>query len=200
MTNPYKAGSRKAEVYDTFLAAGGGDKGLTKATALAKKLGLAGGTVKSWASAWLKGKTKPDASPIKREKLEETKPAADDGPWFRHDSIIKANRDMQTICKRNGLRPHAFHILEQEGKFAVVPSTKYAKGEYPTFSKGDIVYDAFVINGKAKVIDPGPQQSMIKYLADAPKGLQRPKETAIPNRYLIKLVEEKKSKPKRERL
>lgn len=198
MSNPYKTGSRKAEVYDVFLTAGGGDKGITKATERAKKLGLAGGTVKSWAGSWLKGevnRAKPKSEKVVREKLP-TNP--DDAVYFKHDSPIKANRHLAEVCKRSGLRPHAFHVLEQEGMFAVVAATTRPDGPNPQFVKGDTVYDAYMVNSKAKVIEAGPEQCVIRYATEAVKGLSRPKEWAVPNRYLLKLPEE--TKKKRERL
>lgn len=199
MKSPFKEGSRKAEVHQVFLDTGGGDDGLKAAQKRAKKLGLADGTLKSWAGGWLKGlakAAKPDKV-VTRERL--TTP--DDDVHFKHDSIIKANRDLEAICKRCGLRPHAFHILEQEGMYAVVPATTKPNGPPPQFVKGDTVYDGYVVNSKAKVLEAGPEQCVIRYATEAVKGLSRPRECAVPNRYLIKIEEPKpKGKVKREKL
>lgn len=204
MTNPYKTGSRKAEVYDVFLAAGGGDKGLTKATERAKKLGLAGGTIKSWASGWLKGQTKPKAKegdgPAKEGKAPTLKAISKKDeeyhPLFKWNSRERADREHEALCTRAGLRPHAFHVIENDGKFAVAPANYKPGGPPPTFEVGDIVYDALIANSKAKVISAGSEQCVVRYVKERKTG---PREDCVINRFLVKLPDTKE-KVARERL
>lgn len=194
MTNPYKEGSRKREIYQVFLDNGGGETGLKKAGARAKKLGIKDGTVRSWSGGWLKGELKPakkekEAAPVnKRDEFH---------PSFKFASREKADREHELLCTRTGLRPHAFHVIEDDGRFAVVPAQYKPNGPVPTFAKGDIVYDAFIANTKAKVIEPGPEQTLIRYVKDRGKG---PREECVINRFLVKVADVDKVKPKRERL
>ena len=191
--NPYKAGSRKAEIYDAFMEAGGGDAGLKaatkEATAKGKKV-IKPGTIKSWASMWLKGVTKPEA------KENDDKPAKvvverDKGyhPDFKYTTRQQADRHHETLCTRSGLRPHAFHVLEDGGMFAVVPAHYKPGGPVPTFERGDIVYDAMIANSKAKVIEAGPEQTLVRYVTERKTG---PREECVINRYLVKLPDPKK--------
>lgn len=200
--NPYKAGSRKAEIYDAFIEAGGGEAGLKAAN---KEAGVKGkklikpGTVKSWSSAWLKGEhTSKPKDPNAPKPVKAVKAVKDDGfhPDFKYTSRERADRAHQDLCERAGTRSHAFHVIEDDGRYAVVPSHVHPTTPAPTFKAGDIVYDIFIANSKAKVIEAGPQQSVIKYVRERPKG---PREECVINRYLIKLPE-KEARVKRERL
>lgn len=192
--NPYKKGSRKAEIYDAFLDSEDGEQGLKNAHKVAKKLGIKEGTVKSWSSMWLKGTTKPE----RKEKADKpAKVAPDKGfhPDFKYTTRAQADRHHEALCTRSGLRPHAFHVIEDQGMFAVVPAHYKPGGPLPTFNVGDIVYDAIISNSKAKVIEAGPEQTVVRYV-DA--GKSGPREECVINRYLVKLPDEAPKK-KRER-
>lgn len=196
MSNPYKEGSAKAAIYQIFTDAGGGEKGLAAAHkhAAKKSVGIKPGTVKSWASMWLKGQTKPgtraEPKPDKAPKLKN----GEYEPAFKYTTRERADAEHESLCERNGLRPHAFHVLEDEGKFAIAPVNYKPGGPAPQFEVGDIVYDALIINSKAKVINAGPEQSVVRYVKDRPS---RPREDCIINRFLVKLPDEGKPKSKK---
>lgn len=204
MSNPYKEGSRKAEIYDVFTKAGGGEKGMAAAHkhAAKKSVGIKEGTVKSWGSMWLRGVTKPEAKeggsdkPVTLREIS-TKPG-EYHPLFKYTSRAKADAAHEALCTRVGLRPHAFHVIEDQERFAVAPANYKPGGPVPTFKKGDTVYDAFIINSKAEVIDAGPEQSMIRYHVARKSGL---KDECVINRFLVKLPDEEKpaKKAKKER-
>jgi hypothetical protein len=195
--NPYKVGSRKAEIYDVFMENGGGEAGLKAAMKRADKLDIKPGTVKSWSGAWLKGVTKP----AKKEKAD--KPAQGDAavkgfnPWFKYTTREAADKRHENLCTQSGLRPHCFHVIEQDGRFAVVPATYKSPGPPPIFQRGDTVYDAFIANTQAKVLEPGPEQTVIRYVKDRPN---KPREECVINRFLVKLPDEEAKARKRERL
>lgn len=201
--NPFKTGSRKAAIYDAFKAAKTPEKGLEAANALAKKEGIKPGTVKSWAGGWMKGTVptpKPKGEKVVKEKGAPTTRAIMDKefhPLFKYNSRAKADEAHEALCTRAGLRPHAFHVLEDDGKFAVAPSHIKPGGPVPTFAVGDIVYDALILNSKAKVIAAGPEQTEVRYVKDRPN---RAREACIINRFLIKLPDESAAKVKREKL
>ncbi len=195
-SNPYKEGSRKAEIYDVFTEAGGGDAGLKAAYKRAAKVGIKDGTVKSWSSMWLKGETKPSSKAPDPDKVKATTPKRDVGfhSEFKHTSRAAADKAHEKLCTRAGLRAHAFHVIEDDGRFAVVPATYKPGGPVPTFSKGDTVYDALIANSKAKVIDAGPEQTMVRYVEERPN---RPREECVINRFLVKLPDEEKPSNKK---
>lgn len=201
--NPYKEGSRKAEIYNVFMEAGGGEDGLKaarkEASAKGKKL-IKEGTIKSWSSMWLKGTTKPEAKALDPNKPKPAPVVHDKGfhPDFKYTTRAQADRHHEALCERAGLRPHAFHVIENEGMFAVAPANYKPGGPVPTFKPGDIVYDALIANTKAKVIEAGPEQTLIRYDKDRPN---RPREECVINRFLVKLPErEEKKKKERARL
>jgi hypothetical protein len=203
MTNPYKKGSAKADIYTVFTEAGGGEKGLKAAHKRAVKLNIKPGTVKSWSSMWLKGQTKPGTKTVdgtKPAKKRETLTPQGYEPHFRFNSRAAADKAHEATCTRNGLRPHAMHVLEQDGKFAVVPALYKPGGPVPTFEKGDIVFDILIANSKAKVIDPGPEQTVVKYMTPAAKGMTRPDQDCVINRFLVKAPDDKPKKRERVRL
>lgn len=185
MTNPYKEGSRKREIYDVFLKAGGGETGLAAAKkhAAKKSVGIKEGTIKSWSSMWLKGEVKPGTKPKPERDTVTTKNGAFD-PMFKYTNRAKADAEHEALCTRNGLRPHSMHVIENDGRFAVVPANYKPGGPVPTFKAGDTVYDAMIANSKAKVIEPGPEQTLIRYAEERPN---RPREEAVINRFLVKL-------------
>lgn len=192
MTNPYKKGSAKAEIYTVFTDTGGGEKGLAAAHKRAKKLDIKEGTVKSWASMWLKGLTKPATKEGDDGKKPTLKAISTKDreyhPLFRHDTRAKADKEHESLCTRCGLRPHAFHVIENDGKFAVAPAHYKPGGPAPQFKNGDIVYDALIINSKAKVIEAGPEQCVVRYMSQ--NKLKGPIEDCVINRYLVKLPDE----------
>jgi hypothetical protein len=191
--NPYKEGSRKAAIYDAFIEAGGGEGGLKVAYKRAEKLGIKAGTVKSWASGWLKGVLRPE-----KKETTATKPKVvhDKGyhPDFKYTSRAMADKQHEALCTRAGLRAHAFHVIEDDGRFAVAPAHYKPGGPVPTFERGDIVYDAVIANSKAKVLEAGPEQTLVRYVKERKTG---PREECVINRFLIKLPEKAS---KRERL
>ena len=201
MTNPYKEGSRKREIYQIFLDAGGGEKGLAAAHkhAAKKSVGIKEGTVKSWSSMWLKGEVKPGSKAPKADKADkgDTVSLTRNGefhPLFKYTNRAKADAEHEALCTRNGIRAHAFHVIENEGRFAVVPSNYQPGGPVPTFKAGDIVYDALIANSKAKVIEGGPEQTMVRYVVDRPN---RPREDCVINRFLVKLPDDLTVKEKK---
>lgn len=184
MSNPYKEGSAKAAIYQIFTDAGGGEKGLAAAHkhAAKKSVGIKPGTVKSWSSMWLKGQTKPGT---RAEPKADKAPKLKNGeyePAFKYTTRERADAEHESLCERNGLRPHAFHVLENEGRFAVVPAHYKPGGPMPTFKVGDVVYDALIPNSKARVIEAGPEQSIVRYVTDRPS---RPREECVINRFLV---------------
>lgn len=194
-----KDGSRKATIFDAFMA-----KGFDAAKKLAIKLDIKESTLKSWASEWerRKGEAVTNAPPvITRERLPDDvkpEPGAFD-PHFRFKTREAAETQLAAICKRNSVRPRAFTVLENDGRFAIAPAWK--KGQpIPQFKKGEIVYGLFMVDSKAKITEPGPEQSMIRYVKES-SSKARPKEECVPNYYLW-LPKEIEEKPvsKRERL
>lgn len=207
VVNPYKKGSAKAEIYATFMDVGGGEKGMDAAHKKAKALDIKPGTVKSWGSMWLRGATKPNSKADDKPKASKKAKGGDDmrsgyEPHFRFTSRAAADKAHEATCTRNGLRPHALHVIEDQGRFAVVPAMYKPGGPVPTFEKGDIVYDLLIANSKARVVDPGPEQTVVKYLSPPAKGFTRPDVDCVINRFLIKVTEAKKAEraAKRERL
>jgi hypothetical protein len=201
VSNPYKEGSRKAAIYDVFRKAGGGDAGLKAAFKYAarKDVGIKEGTVRSWSSMWLKGTTKPnkDKAPKPETKTRVVTPDDEQYP-FKYTSRAAADRAHEAMCTRTGMRSHAFHVIESDGRFAVVPSHYKPGGPPPTFSKGDLVHDAFIANSAAKVIEAGPEQCIIRYVKERPKG---PQEECVINRFLVAIPKAApKAKSKREKL
>jgi hypothetical protein len=197
--NPYKEGSGKRVIYDVFMTAGGGKEGLAAAMKAAKENEVKEGTIKSWSSMWLRGMTKPGTS----VKPKADKPKGDNvslkngefHPLFKHTTREKADKEHEALCERNGIRPHAFHVIEDKGRFAVVPANYKPGGPVPTFKVGDIVYDALIANSKAKVIEAGPEQSMVRYAEERPN---RPREECVINRFLVKLPDAPAKKSKRD--
>lgn len=204
--NPFKAGSRKAAIYDVFKAAKDPEAGLKAAYKEASRPGakvIKPGTVKSWVGGWAKGTLKAKAAAPKEKKAKADKSKPGDSNYeahFKYLSRHHAEGNLKDIAERSGLRSHAFHILENDGKFAVVPITYRPIGPAPQFEKGDVVFDAFIANSKAKVLNPGPEQTEIRYDKERISPA-RPREECVLNRYLVKLPDEPmKGKVKREKV
>jgi hypothetical protein len=195
-TNKMKApvaGSRKAQVYDVFH-----DKGLDAAIKKALSLGLKEGTVRSWAGGWSKAprtehstdnRPQRGGAPIARKAKAPDKGPAEFSPHFQHKSKGDAAKHILNIVRRSGCAEAAYHIIEQDGRFAVAPAHYKPGGPIPQFKDGDIVFDTIIPNQKGKVVKAGPEVCEVK----GPDGIR-----AIPNYYLYKFVDE--SKPKRERI
>lgn len=204
-----KEGSSKRKVWDVFT-----DKGADAAMKMQGKVPVGDSTVRSWIAEWTRAaggtlpaapKTKGKTSQVKREKLpEEPKKPGEISPWFKYTSRHNADIGIVGICKRNGHDLRAFHVLEEDGKFAIVPAHYKPKGPIPQFKKGDHVYIMGMSNSKATVQEPGPEASVIKYQGPPIKGLSRPDTECVSNVYILKF-EGKPSKtkgksPARERL
>lgn len=189
-----REGSRKAEVYAVFHA-----EGLDAAIKKAKTLDLKEGTVKSWAGQW-GGKPKADLAPDTRKGprqrvaipadqeagTERPKEGAGEFlPFFKHASRNTAQRALLDIVRRSGTKEAAFHIIEQGGRFAVVPAHYKSGGPIPQFEAGDIVFDTIIPDQKGKVVKAGPEVCEVK----GPNGVRN-----IPNYYLFKFAKEKEEK------
>lgn len=195
-----KDGSRKAQIFDAFMA-----NGMKAAEKLATKLDIKSSTLKSWTSEWARrsGETVTNVPPaIKRERLPDEPDTAEKpgefDPHFRFKSQEAAERQLLAICKRNGMRPKALTVLENDGRFAIAPVHTVKNRPYPQFKKGDVVYGLFMVDSKAKVTGPGPEQTMIRYVKES-TAKARPREECVPNYYLWK-PEEIEPTSKRERL
>ena len=209
MAEKPKEGSRKRTIFDIFTKKAG-----TYEQALAKglELGVKEGTVRSWCRTWDKKKVPETpkkerapkgAPPAKgkqtRERLSEAPkraegPPAQFLPHFKHGTRDAAVAHIAAISKRNGLRADAFHVLEEQGKFAVVPAHHKPPAPPPLFKKGDVVFDAYIPNGMATVTGPGPEQTEIKFKHPRPSGQTT---DCVSNYYLHKLTpEEIKAQPK----
>lgn len=164
------------------------------ARTLAKTLKIPDTKINRWVREW--GNLKPAEPKASNDvKAPSRKDNLGFHPEFKYASRTQANDKLIKICKSAGLRLHAFHVLEDDGRFAVVPATYKPNGPEPMFNVGDIVYDVIIANTKAKVLDAGPQQTLVRYLKDRPF---RPREEAVINRFLIKLPDEV-VKPKKEK-
>lgn len=225
MAEKPKEGSRKRAVFDLFTKKTG-----TYDVALAKglELGVKEGTVRSWCLGWDRSKVpaRPAKAPPKKgagkapapgkEKRtgDKTSPAPKRAqgppleflPHFKHKTRDAAGEHIAAVCKNNGVRASAFHILEEQGRYAVVPAHHKAPSPPPLFKKGDVVFDAYIPNGMATVTGPGAEQTEIKYKHPRPAGQTT---NCVSNYYLHKLTpaeikeankSQPKTKPKRERL
>lgn len=191
MSKAPREGSRKAEVYAVFH-----DKGLEAAIEKAVALGLKAGTVKSWAGGWA-GSTKQAPSPDTRKGPRTPKEAVVKGtehphgafsPHFRHGTHAAAQRDVLTIARRSGVDNRAYHVLEQDGKFAVAPVHYKPTAAPPTFKKGDTVHDLFIPNNRGVIIEAGPEVSVVRV-----KG--KP-DQAVSNYYLYKFDDTTTTRPR----
>lgn len=207
---PPKEGSSKRKVWDVFT-----DKGADAAMKMQGKVPVGDSTVRSWIAEWSRaaGGAPPAApkkggktSQVKREKLPAPAPKGFD-PWYKYTSRTNADLGIVGICKRNGMDLRAYHVLEQDGKFAIVPRHhKPADGTIPQFKKGETVYIMGMSNSKATVQEPGPEATIIKYLGPPMKGLSRPDTECVSNVYILKFEEPAKPSktkgktPTRERL
>jgi len=196
-----REGSRKAQIFDAFM-----NDGAKSAEKLATKLEIKASTLKSWTSEWSrKSGEGVTSSPVKRERLPDDKPRdnpkpGEFDPHFRYKSREEGERALIAHAKRAGIRANAFTVLENDGRFAIAPIHTVKKRPYPQFKKGDTVYGLFMVDSKAKVTGPGPEQSMIRYVKES-SAKARPREECVPNYYLW-LPSEIEDKPasKRERL
>lgn len=184
---PPKAGSRKAVVYDVFNASG-----LEAAIKKAVELGLAAGTTKSWASAWARGGSGNSTAPGREAPMRQSKSRTpDNGIRFDHVTRGAAVQHLHGIMRRSGVSQAAFHILEQEGKFAVVPAHQVPNVKIPQFEDGDWVCDTIIPDTLGRIVAAGPQQCEVRY--EKPRPGYMTNTTYVPNVYLVKMpVPEKK--------
>lgn len=198
-----KDGSRKAEVWDVFQAKGA-EAAIKKALSFDEP--LQEGTARSWVKEWAraegteldlpsssgkpaktikKDKTdkKGSTAPVKRERLD-TKDDPDEkfNPAFKYTTRDACETALIQKAKAAGLRPWTYHIIEHNGRFAIAPAHYKAKGPIPQFKKGDVVYDCYLVNSEAEVIEAGPEQCVVRYVLPYKN---RPNEQCVPNRYLV---------------
>jgi hypothetical protein len=204
MTEPnvykgHKAGSRKGEVHRVF-----DQKGADEAMKYGVDKGLKPGTIKSWMGYWSGGRIKVKVPKVETNGAkvhEQPKPkasAADEylASLLVHATRAKAESVREGIAKRAGTDVKAFHILEQDGKFGVVPAHYKKGGPIPKFEDGDYVMDTIVPNSLARVVGAGPEQSVIKFVKPRP-GWTRDTD-CVPNTYLYKVDAPKvEAKPKK---
>lgn len=179
----HKPGSRKGEVHRIF-----DQKGVEEAMKYGVAKGLKEGTIKSWIGVWSGGKVRVKLNGATTSvKQASVPPVVNDifASLFTHASRAAAEKAREGICKRAGTSAKAYHILEQSGKFAVVPAHYKPGGPIPQFQDGDWVMDTIVPNSLGQVKGAGPEQSMVKY--------QKPRHgfasdlVCIPNVYLYKV-------------
>lgn len=194
-----REGSRKADVFAIYKKSG-----FDAAVKKAVELGLKAHTVKAWTSAWkglgpdpvVKTERKPrvkaqgNGAPKRtpKEPGNRGKGSVAETTWvftphFRHSSHSAAMRHVQAIMRRAGTGEGAYHIIEDQGHFAVVPISYKPGGPIPQFSDGDVVYDVIIPNRKGKVVKAGPEVCEVKY----PEG-----NRYIPNYYLHVFKDDKK--------
>lgn len=193
----FKQGSRKAQVFDVYQS-----KGLDAAIEFAVSLGLKAGSVKSWAAAWRrlpsnKGRQAASvtAKPVKgvpEQKAPHDAPDSGYSPDFRYAHRGDAVRRLMSIARRPGCDQRAFHVVEERGKFAVVPASYRPEGPIPQFERGDHVMDTVIPNSRARVIAAGPEQCEIEYF-DGIGSTMYKGPANIPNVYLFKVA---KTEPK----
>lgn len=177
---PPREGSRKADVYAVFIKSG-----LEAAIAKAVSLELKANTVKAWASSWGGGtkRVSKDGKPA-----PDKAPAVPMSPNHIHFDIptrARAVVHLQGIMRRTGMAEAAFHILEQDGKFGVVPIHLDPNAKVPTFQVGDWVCDTIIPDTLGKIVAAGPQQCTVRY--EKPRPGYMTNETHIPNVYLVKV-------------
>lgn len=163
--------------------AGGPEMGMK----VGKKLGMKESTVASYVKDWLKIRDKVKGSGKADPKTE--KPQRERGefePHFKHATRQIAHTHMIAIARRSGTANAAFHILEENGMFAVVPAHFKPSGPPPQFKKDDVVMDTIIKDSRALVLEAGPEQCVV---ADGDG-----KERVVPNYYLVK-VDGPKPKP-----
>ena len=112
-------------------------------------------------------------------------------PHFKHGSKDAARSALLAIVRRNGMTDACFHILNEGGKFAVVPAHVRPAGKPPQFEKGDIVMDTTIADSRAKVLEAGPEASHIEYLTERKYA---PKDPTVSNYYLHKIATAKTAK------
>jgi hypothetical protein len=100
---------------------------------------------------------------------------------------------MIDLARRTVASERAYHVLEENGKFAIAPASYKPEGPIPQFKRGMTVMDTVIPDSRAIVKEAGPEQSVVKY--------EDGREQTIPNVYLIEVapVEKKattKTKPR----
>lgn len=200
-----REGSRKASVYDVFH-----DKGDAAALKAGVKLGLAPGTIKSWCKGWAghakqahaadtrKGPKGPRAASPDKVSTPKAEVRAAYDPRFDYTSRADAVKALMNTVRRMHCMEQAFHVIEENERFAVVPAHYKPEGKPPQFEKGDTVFDTIIPNSRGVVKEAGPYQCAVEYAA----GYHAGREQIVPNVYLVKMEPvkaEPKAKPKAKR-
>jgi hypothetical protein len=167
------------------------ESGTEAAGALGKELGIPKGKLERWLKEF-EGKAVKTAKPAKSET--ETATRRPHSPYFEHETREDAERHRANICKRAGMRPDAFHIFEQDGRFCVMPAhTK--KDPPPQFEDGDWVMDTVIPDTLGRIVKAGPYQSEVRYEKKRNGYVDR--NICISNSYLYKVEAPAKKKSKR---
>lgn len=116
-------------------------------------------------------------------QLEKAK-RGDFEPDFKHKTRDAAKSHILAIVRRSGAHDSAFHILSEDGMYAVVPAHVKPDGKPTPLKKGDVVMDTTMKDSRAEVIEGGAEQSTVRYLTERS---YLPKEAHISNYYLYKL-------------
>lgn len=116
----------------------------------------------------------------------KARPVAAYEPDWRFADRDAATRHMLAVVRRNHMTEMCFHILEEGGRFALVPISFKPEGPPPQFEEGDIVMDTTIADSRAEIIGAGPWQSMVKYY-DSRGARPAGAEQCIQNYYLHKI-------------
>jgi hypothetical protein len=117
---------------------------------------------------------------------------------FVYKTREHAQQQLIANARRSGITTRALTVLEQDGRFAIVPA--WRKGmPIPQFQKGEIVFGLYMCDSEAKVVEPGKEQSIIRFVKESTVKA-RPKEMCVPNYHLWKPSEVAKGASTRERL
>jgi hypothetical protein len=196
-----RPGTKKAQVFDAYMR-----DGRTAALALASTLELANGTAHSWLSEWKRfsGKIEPAVPPAPKKRArinasggKRERAVIDYGPtqaslvprggWFdahfRYSSRAAADRAHALKCKDLGMGHKAFHVIEDNGRFALAPAHYNPSRELPQFKKGDTVFDITIPNTRGVIVEAGPEQSEVSFKT----GMFEGKQWFVSNYYLTTL-------------
>jgi hypothetical protein len=122
------------------------------------------------------------------EKVKAAPKDADFGLEFKYASREDAKKVMLAKVRQNKMTEAAFHVLSENGKFAIVPAHIRPLGKPAPLSTGDIVMDTTIADSRAEVIEGGKEQSTIRFLSDRHYGS---KEMNVSNYYLHKIGDKK---------
>lgn len=163
------------------IEAEGADAGLAHGLALGLPLSQVKAYVKELLVIIEKSKNKP---PKGEKKSTADTPARPWEPDFRYTSYDKAWSFAVHQARRCGFAETHFHILSENGKFAVAPISYKTPGEVPQFEVGDRVMDTIIKDSRGTIVGAGPVQSEVQYDDKTRFG---GKVQCVPNVYLYKL-------------